>query len=165
MTLNLTFLREFERSDRQRRRAQLNAGSPMRRRRVREREARGNGNDGKGRQRLYLNVALPSEQAPRPGELSLVLNTPLARDQVKQLALNTARGRVKAATQPLCHCLPLHPSPKQLHLLCANAHTSASSQRAPLIHKPHQLHIKSVSIPTLEGGRKKIKKFTILLTS
>lgn len=31
MTLNLTFLREFERSDRQRRRAQLNAGSPMRR--------------------------------------------------------------------------------------------------------------------------------------
>lgn len=66
MTLNLTFLRESERSDRQRRRAQLNAGSPMRRAAF-ERETQGNGNDGEGRKRLYLNVSLPSEQAPRPG--------------------------------------------------------------------------------------------------
>lgn len=42
------------------------------------------------RGRHYLNVSLPSERAQRPGELSSVLNKPLAENQVKQLALSTS---------------------------------------------------------------------------
>ncbi len=55
----------------------------------------------KERERLYLNVSLPSERARRPGELSLVLNKPLAQNQVKQLALSTSHGAEGSHTTAL----------------------------------------------------------------
>lgn len=59
---------------------------------------------GKERERLYLNVSLPCEWAGRPGDLSLVLNKPLAENQAKQLAVSTEHGAEGSHTL-LCHCL------------------------------------------------------------